>query len=51
MINEVRLYQVLSNIIDKLENEVGLDSVDIKQMLEISQEEIEELHIQKEKLN
>ena len=51
MISEARLYQVLSIIIDKLENEVGMENTDIKNMLEISQEEKEELYIQKEKLN
>ena len=51
MINEARMYEMLSKIINKLTHEVGMHDTDIKDMLEISQEEIDELNINRGKLN
>lgn len=51
MIDEARMYEMLSRIINKLTHEVGMPDNDIKDMLEISQEEIDELNIDGRKLN
>ena len=51
MIDEARMYEMLSRIINKLTLEVGMPDNDIKDMLEISQEEIDELNIDRRKLN
>ena len=51
MIDEARMFEMLSKIISKLTNEVGMHDNDIKDMLEISQEEINELNIDRGKLN
>ena len=51
MIDEARMYEMLSRIINELTHEVGMPDNDIKDMLEISQEEIDELNIDRRKLN
>ena len=44
MMDEARMFEMLSRIINKLTHEVGMPDNDIQDMLEISQEEIDELH-------
>ena len=51
MMDEGRMFEVLTRIIDKLSKEVGMHNSDIQDMLEISEEEIKELNIDKKKLN
>ena len=50
MMDEGRMFEVLTRIIDKLSKEVGMHNSDIQDMLEISEEEIKELNLDKKKL-
>lgn len=49
--NEERLYSILTKVIDKLTNQVGIPEEEILEMFEISEKEIRELTIIKSKLN
>ena len=49
--DEERLHSILSKVIDKLTNEVGIPREEILDMFEISEKEIRELSIKKENLN
>ncbi len=49
--DEHRLHSILSRVIDKLTNEVGIPKEEILDMFEISEKEIQELSIKKERLN
>ena len=49
--DEQRLHSILSRVIDKLTNEVGIPREEILDMFEISEKEIRELSIKKENLN
>ena len=51
MIDEARMFEMLTRIINKLTHEVGMHDADIKDMLEISQEEIDELNLDRSKIN
>ncbi len=49
--DEKRLHSILSKVIDKLTNEVGIPREEILDMFEISEKEIRELSIKKENLH
>ena len=49
--DEERLHSILSKVIDKLTNEVGIPKEEILDMFEISEKEIKELSIKKENLH
>ena len=49
--DEERLHSILSRVIDKLTNEVGIPREEILDMFEISEKEIRELSIKKENLH
>ena len=49
--DEQRLHSILSRVIDKLTNEVGIPREEILDMFEISEKEIRELSIKKENLH
>ena len=49
--DEERLHSILSKVIDKLTNEVGIPREEILDMFEISEKEIKELSIKKENLH
>tara|TARA_B110000196_G_C20917611_1_gene553657 strand:- start:455 stop:607 length:153 start_codon:yes stop_codon:yes gene_type:complete len=49
--NEERLYSILTKVIDKLTNQVGIAEEEILDMFEISENEIKELSIKNRKLN
>ncbi len=51
MIDEARMFEMLTRIINKLTHEVGMHDADIKDMLEISQDEIDELNLDRSKIN
>lgn len=50
-INEERLYSILTKVIDKLTNQVGIAEEEILDMFEISENEIKELSLKNRKLN
>ena len=49
--DEERLHSILSKVIDKLTNEVGIPREEILDMFEISEKEIKKLSIKKENLH
>lgn len=49
--NEERLYSILTKVIDKLTNQVGIAEEEILDMFEISENEIKELSLKNRKLN
>ena len=49
--NEERLYSILTKVIDKLTNQVGIAEEEIIDMFEISENEIKELSLKNRKLN
>ena len=49
--NEERLYSILTKVIDKLTNQVGIPEEEILDMFEISENEIKELSMKKGRLN
>jgi len=49
--NEERLYSILTKVIDKLTNQVGIPEEEILDMFEISENEIKELSMKNRRLN
>ena len=49
--NEERLYSILTKVIDKLTNQVGIPEEEILDMFEITENEIKELSMKKGRLN
>ena len=49
--NEERLFCILTQVINKLKNQIGIPEEEILEMFEISEKEIRELTIIKSKLN
>ena len=49
--NEERLYSILTKVIDKLTNQVGIPEEEILDMFEITEKEIKELSMKKGRLN
>ena len=49
--NEERLFSILTKVIDKLTNQVGVPEEEILDMFEISENEIKELSLNKGRLN